>query len=307
MLIKDDVQFTVPANKIAELKAKFKFPIRIVYLPHMITYDGKNKRPNKPAGINIPCFANLKTKQGIESWRYAENKSINPAGKVKYTPHTIPFKGDMMISDLDIELVYFFYYICPYCGNNVLDDRQRKRPRFIIEDEVLKANELVDIRRNRTKVEALIYDDDIGLSEKQLKVIAKSFFIPNTEDMTKNQVRISMDSHLHKIKKGYEIFLERSRGVELLQGRAKVQTAIDTKIIGFKSNTRIWSWLLPEGKTEDICRVTGGADYIEALYDFMVGDQDFAERLEAELEGQKTMGVRGSAILEHGGNAERIE
>jgi len=285
MLIKNDENFTVPANKIAELKGKFKFPIRIVYLPSMITHDGKNKKPNKPAGINIPLFANLKTGQGMERWRYAENMSVNPAGKVKYTPHTLPFKGDMPISEYDIELAYYIYFICPYCGNN----------------------ELVSIRKNRTKVEALIYDDDIGLSEKQLKTIAKSFFIPNIEDLTKNQVRIMIDGHLHKIKGGYGIFLERSRGIELLQDRAKVQEAIDQKIIGFKAKDRIWTWLLPEGKTEDICRVTGGADYIEALYDFMLGDPSFAELLHAELEGRKSTGVHSAVLIKEEGDTEKLE
>jgi len=297
----------IPANRIAELKKKFRFPMKVVYLPSMITYDGKNKRPNKPASINIPCYVSLKTKQGIERWRYAENMSVNSQGKTKFTPNTIHFTGDMDISEMDIERAYFFYYISPYCANGDLEPEQRKRPRFMILDDRIKATELTGMKQNRVKVEALIYDDDIGLSEHHLKVIAKSFFIPGLEDKTKNEVRILLDTHLHMIKNGYAIFLERSKGVELLQGRVKIQVAIDNKILGFTGHNRTWSWILPDGKKEDICRVTGGADYLEALHDFMVGDEEFANRLEAELTGKKVIGIPTSTTLEPGGGAEKIE
>ncbi|GAH25983.1 unnamed protein product, partial [marine sediment metagenome] len=181
MLHKNGKLYELKGFEIASVHKLLHLPIRLVYTGEQITPNKENPLPDKPAGINIPLKASIKTPVGFVEWIYSENIIRDAKGNVKYVPHTMPFTGNKLLTEYDIELIWFILFCCPYCKNNELEREQKRRPRFEIEDAVTKAKILAGHKRLMARVNTMLYDLDVGLNEEDLRKIAKAYFIKNVD------------------------------------------------------------------------------------------------------------------------------
>lgn len=281
MLLKDGDRFTVPTNSIGLIKQKFHLPVRIVYPKSFIKWNAKNKMYEKPAGINIPMTAQVRTKSGTSVYRYFRNSHTDSQGKTFYTPNSMLFTGDKRLTELDIDLIFFLYFLSPHCGNGHLDPEQRKKSKFFFEDERRDAEDQVRMRQAKLKIERMLYDDEVGLSEERLRAIAGAMFISNVDKKTISEVRLSMEKWINHDKQGATKFLAMVGHDETIEAKVLIQRAIDGKVITYNPKLKTWYWGV--GDRKDICRVSSGKPFNEAMYDYMMGNDDFRQELEHEL------------------------
>lgn len=302
MLYKNGKLYELKEREINLVHSKLNLPVRIVYTKEQIRKNKLNPIPDKPASINIPLKVNLKTEHGFVEMRYAENIVQNAEGKIKYTPHSFSFFGDRLLTVFDIEFIWFILFWCPYCKNNELKPEQRKRPRFEIEDAVSKAELEASVKRNVTKVNTMIYDLNVGLSEEKLRRIAKAYFIPNIDSFTRSQVELVLEDRVfaeeRSKKNGLKRFLQMANADEELETKGKIQTAIDRKIIKYLPQRKMWMWIDEKGKaSQEVCRITGGKSPYEALHDWMMGNDEFKDALDDHLKGQTVIAKKKEEVL----------
>lgn len=292
MLYKNDKQFEVPEKDREFLTEKFNLPVRIKYLPELIKPNKKNRLPDMPNSINIPLHITVRTKTGIEKWLYCENVVIDSQGITKYTPRNLRFYGTMTLGEYDIELLWFIYYKSPLCANNALDPKQRKRPRFEIEDIVLRAKEKAMIEADLARVGTLIYDLEAGLGESRLRQIAMFYHIPHVENQTLEQVQLGLKYEVMRDKRnGVRNFLEVSKGNVVIKTRVSVQKAIDKGLLVYDSKSKKWYWANPgePSGAEEVMRVVAGKNRNEALHDYLMASEETRSRLDDELKAVEVM------------------
>lgn len=309
MLYENQKPYQLSQTQINAVHKELNLPIRIVYTSEQIRKSRLNPVPDKPASINIPLKVNLKTLHGFKEYRYAENVVQDAAGKIKYTPHSLPFFGDRVLTELDIEFIWFILFWCPYCKNNKLTPEQRKRPRFEIEDAVTKAELEAAAKRNIAKVNTMIYDLDVGLSEENLRKIAKAYFIPNVDKLTRAQVELTIEGRIFAEEKakrhGLKRFLQLSDADEELENRGKIQSALDREIIIYVPTKKMWAWVNEKNKPgQEICRITGGANSHDALHDWMAVNDEFREALNDHLKGQSVVAKKPENVMDRSADIE---
>lgn len=302
MLYVNKELYQLSKKDIELIKSKLHLPIRIVYTSEQIKPSKLNPVPDKPASISIPLKSSLRTKEGLMEYRYAENIVQDSTGKTRYIPHTFPFFGDRLLTEYDIEFIWFIYFWCPYCKNNSLQPEQRKRSRFEIEDTITNAELKADRKREIAKVNSMIYDYKVGLSEENLRKIGKAYFIPNVDGLTRAQVELAVENIVfaeeRNKKGGFKRFLDISHADSELESKGKIQKALDRGIIRFVSQRRMWVWLDDQGNSsEEICRITGGRSPFEALHNWMGANKEFREALEDHLQGQPVIVKKKEEII----------
>jgi len=203
----------------------------------------------------------------------------------------MPFTGNKLLTEYDIELIWFILFCCPYCKNNKLQPEQRRRPRFEIEDAVTKAEILTRRKRLMAKVNTMLYDLNVGLPEEKLRKVAKAYFIKGVDGLTRPQIELALENMIlieeRNKKSGLQRFLDVTDAEKELISKGKIQTAVDRKIIRYIANKNMWFWLGEKGKpTLEICRITGGASPYNALHHWMMNNDEFATALEDHLKGE---------------------
>lgn len=307
MLYENRKQYELSDHQIGLVHKELNLPVRLVYTREQVKKSKLNPVPDKPASINIPLKVNLRTVKGLTEYRYAENIVQDAKGNIKYTPHSFSFFGDALLTELDIEFIWFILFWCPYCKNNKLKPEQRKRPRFEIEDAVTKAEIEASQKRDITRVNTMIYDRDVGLSEEDLRKIAKAYFIPNVDDLTRAQVELTLESKIfteeRRKKEGFKRFLDMAKAKDQLETKGKIQTAVDREIMKYFPPRKMWMWLDENGKgSQEICRITGGKSPYEALHDWMGANEEFRNALDDHLKGQTVVEKIHKPVL--GGEVE---
>lgn len=303
MLFENGKPYELTQRQISIVYKKLNLPIRIVYTSEQIKKSRLNPVPDKPASINLPLKVNLRTVEGYKEYRYAENIVQDPAGKTKYTPHSLAFFGDKLLTEYDIEFIWFILFWCPYCKNNELEPQQRKRARFEIEDAVTKAELESAVKRNIAKVNTMIYDLDVGLSEENLRKVAKAYFIPGIDKLTRSQVELVLEGRIfaeeRSKKQGLKRFLQLTNADEELATRGKIQAAIDQDILKYVPTKSMWAWLNDKGKPgQEICRITGGTNPYEALHDWMAVNDEFKGALDDHLKGQSVIEKKPESVMD---------
>jgi hypothetical protein len=266
MLYKNGKLYELKEREINLVHSKLNLPVRIVYTKEQIRKNKLNPIPDKPASINIPLKVNLKTEHGFVEMRYAENIVQNAEGKIKYTPHSFSFFGDRLLTVFDIEFIW------------------------------------LSVKRNVTKVNTMIYDLNVGLSEEKLRRIAKAYFIPNIDSFTRSQVELVLEDRVfaeeRSKKNGLKRFLQMANADEELETKGKIQTAIDRKIIKYLPQRKMWMWIDEKGKaSQEVCRITGGKSPYEALHDWMMGNDEFKDALDDHLKGQTVIAKKKEEVL----------
>ncbi|MBU1613608.1 hypothetical protein KKC87_04265 [Patescibacteria group bacterium] len=289
MLYKNDEVYRLTPADHKELKQKFpKFPIRLIYPESRVrpSKSKHNRLPDRPNSISFPLVAVIKTKTGTETWRYAENKIQGANGRTIWSPHNLVLRGSIVLKDTDIELVYWLVNCCPFLegGNN----SNGKPPKCTIEDLRGTAEKRAIKEEETATVKALIYSSQVGLPEEKLRQVAKAYFINDVEELSYAQVKIAVETSIHRDKRmGVQKFLEMVDAEQVLTVRANLQEAIDKKIITFMVQKKTWAWVTDQGKkNEPIVQIVTGKDQNEALYDYYLGNRGFAKELISALKGQ---------------------
>lgn len=292
MLYKNNELYRLTAAEIGELKRRYpKFPVRLTYPASRIkpSRSKHNKLPDKPNSISFPFSATVKTKSGGEVWRYAENRIIGANNTIIWSPHNLILRGTRYIFAEDIELLYWLVKCCPFLEGG--DNYNGKVPKCAIEDLIGEAERKAQREEQLATVKALIYSSKVGLGEERLRKVAKAYFISGTDELTFAQVKLAVEATIAKNKRtGIIEFLELVEADQTLEVKGDLQRAIDDKLIKFIYPKKTWVWLTEEGqKNVPICQIGAVQDPNEALYDYYLGNPQFAKELEAALMGSKVV------------------
>lgn len=292
MLYKNDEIYKLTAADHKEIKTKFKkFPIRLVYPDSRVRPNptSHNRLPDKPTSIAFPLVATRKTEAGADNWRYCTNRIVGPNGVVVYTPATLYFKGNLMLDEKDIELIWWLYNICPWMSNG--KNYNNKMAKCAIEDLVGIAERKALVEEEKATVKALIYSTQVGLGEKRLRQVAKAYFVPKVDELSYAQVKLAVEHYVYRNKAtGVEKFLELIDAKQTLSVRENIQNAIDNDLIKYMQRQRTWAWVTEHGrKNETIVQIAANAEPHEALYDYYLGDRNFAEQLISAIKGSKVV------------------
>jgi hypothetical protein len=290
MLYKNGEPYKLTAQDHKEIKQKFKkFPVRLVYPANRVKRNRlpHNKKPDKPNSIAFPLVATRKTETGSESWRYCENRIVASNGSIRHVPPNMHFTGNTTLQSNDIELLWWLYKICPHLENG--ENFNNRVPKCAIEDLLAEAEVKADREERIATVKALIYSAQVGLGENRLRQVAKAFFIPNVDELTYAQVKLSMENFIDQDKhNGIQRFLDIIDAKQVLAIRENIQKAIDQDLIIFMFRTKTWAWVTEKGlKNEPIVQVSAKSEPHEALYDYYMGDRKFADEIVSALKGSK--------------------
>jgi hypothetical protein len=299
MLYKNDELYKMTAADHKYVKQRFPvFPIKLTYPDSRIkpSKSKHNRLPDKPNSISFPMSAPVKSKMGTESWRYAENRIIGTNGRVIWSPTNLVIRSMRLLQEEDIELIFWLIKCCPFLEEG--DNFNGRVPKCAIEDLVGKAEKKATKEADVAKMKALIYAPDIGLSEKELRTVAKAYFISGVDDLSHAQVKLAVETMVNRDKReGIKNFLNLVDADAALKVRSSIQRAIDKEVITYMVDKRTWAWVTPQGeKNEPICQITAGNEPHQALYDYFLGDKQFATELATALTGSKVVASKTADV-----------
>ena len=131
MLYKDDQRIDLTKEQKSELKKRFKFPVVVKYDKKYITWDKVNKRDVYPPSISVPANGSIVSKEGdVNSFRYAKRAS-KIEGEVQYTPSAIVVNKQLVLNEVDIDLLGYLFFYCPFMTNGKLSEEAKRKGRTI--------------------------------------------------------------------------------------------------------------------------------------------------------------------------------
>jgi len=258
-----------------------KFPVKVVYPPERIIASRlpHNRLPDKPNSIAFDMKAIVKTPKGTEVWRYADSTLVDSKGRKKYVPKKFMFNGARFLTRNDIELIYFLLRKSEYC---LVGDNRGPMVKFTFEDLVSEAEKKAEKRELESRMNLLIYNKDLGLSEDKLRAVAKAYFINDVDSLTLAQVKIVLDSKIRETRDGIQKFFTMVDAEEELKTRMSIQKAIDMGFIKYDDSKSNWYWIgSAERGNVQICKVPPSKTPNEAIYEYYLGDDSFKEDLNA--------------------------
>jgi hypothetical protein len=298
MLYKNE-EIYVLSTRPEEIKAieKFfhnKFPVKVVYPPERIVPSKlkHNRLPDKPNSMSFDLKATVKTKNGTEVWRYAENVTVNEKGVKKYTPKKFSFNGARFLDRNEIELIYFLLKKSQYCKGG---DNEGRLVKFVFEDLVSDADKKAEKKSLEAKIGGLLYGE-LALPEEKLRAVAKAYFVKNVDSLSASQVKIVLENKIHESKDGATRFFDMVNADDEIDTRVSIQKAIDMELLKFDANKKAWYWKTKEGKDIVACKVPPSKSATDSLYEFYNGDESFREDLKASLLTKKVKVGKKEAV-----------
>jgi len=285
MLYKNDEIYKLNPKEITAIEEHFhnKFPLRVTYPPERIIPSRlkHNKLPDKPNSISFDLKAIVKSDNGSEIWRYAENIIIDEKGRKRYTPKKFIFSGVRMLDRKEIELIYFLLNKSEFCQGGKNEGRMVK---FMFEDLVTDAEKKVEKRKLNAKLDMLLYGEELAVPEEKLRDVAKAYFIQGVDAFTLSQVKLALETKIKEDKDGIHKFFEMVNADEEIKTRVSITRAIDMGILVMedKGKARSWVWKTSQG-TESIFKVPPDKSPNEALYEYYIGNQGFRDDLQSVL------------------------
>jgi hypothetical protein len=285
MLYKNEVIYPLLQKEIEAIEKFFhgKFPVKIVYPPERIVPSRlkHNRKPDKPTSMSFDLRAVVKTPNGAETWRYAENVLTDGMGKKKYMPKKFRFDGARHLTRNDIELIYFLLRKSEYCQGG---DNQGRMVKFMFEDLVTEAEKKAASKKIEAKISGLLFGEDFGLPEEKLRLIAKAYFINNIDKMALAQVKNALDNKIHETKDGPDKFFDMVNAEDEIKTRVSIQKAMDMGLLKYDQMKKIWYWQVAGEKgITTICKVPPNKTASDALYDYYLGDESFRDDVQAVL------------------------
>lgn len=286
MLYKNEVVYPLLQKDIDSIEKFFhnKFPVKVVYPPNRIVASKlkHNRLPDKPTSISFDLRATVKTPNGTEVWRYAENVLLDGMGKKKYMPKKFRYDGDRNLTRNDIELIFFLLRKSEYCLGG---DNEGRMTKFMFEDLVTEAEKKSDLKKQEAKIIGLLYGDDFGLSEIRLRELAKAYFIGGVDNLALAQVRNALSDKIHETKDSPDKFFAMVNADDQIKTRVNIQKAMDLGLLKYDQMKKTWFWQgkSDKGTTTTVCKVPPNKSASEALYDYYLGDEGFREDVQAVL------------------------
>lgn len=261
-----------------------KFPVRVVYPPERIVPSKlpHNRKPDKPNSISFDYKATVKTPNGTEVWRYAENLITDDRGFKHYTPKKFIFDGSKSLKRDDIEKIFFLLNKSEYCkgGKN-----QGPMVKFMFEDLITVAELKAEKKRIDAKIDGLIYGEDFGLSEEKLKAVLQAYQVPGVANYTLAQVKNHLWDKIHETPEGPDNFFRMVNAEDEIKTRVSITKAMDMGVLKYDDLMKnSWYWQASGEKgTTLICKVPPTKSPSEALYDHYMGSAEFRDDLQAVL------------------------
>jgi hypothetical protein len=287
MLFKNEEPFRLDMapEKIKAIEKHFhgKFPVKVVYPPERIVKSRlpHNRLPDKPQSISFDLKAVVKTPNGTETWRYADNVYADNKGIKKYTPKKFIFNGTRWLDRNDIELIYFLLEKSEYCrgGKN-----EGSKVKFAFEDLVTEAEKKVEKKQLEAKIFNLLFHEDFALPEEKLRAVAMAYSIRNVETLTLPQVKMRLDGIIHATPDGADRFFKMIDADEEIKTRVSIQKIIDMELLRFDGAKRAWFWQTVGDKGSSmLCKVAPNKTPEATLYDLYMGDASFRDDVAAVL------------------------
>lgn len=284
-LYQNDVQIRLNAQEIKKIEEHFhgKFPVKVTYPPERIVKSRlpHNRLPDKPNSISFDLKAIVKTPEGVETWRYATDVTVDKNGQKKYFPRKFLFSGSTFLGRNDIELIYFLLRKSEYCqgGNN-----QGPMVKFRFEDLVTEAEKKANKRRIQAKVDKFLYDDEYQLSEDKIRAVAKAYQITGVDDLKLVQVKILLGDRIFASKGGPDEFFRMIDDDEEIKARTSITKAMDMGVLKYDAVKSNWFWQATGEKgITIICKAPPTKTPNVAIYDYYLGNNAFREDLAAVL------------------------
>jgi len=224
-------------------------------------------REHSPRSTGIEMFYNIRTKKGdtIEI-RYAKGTRVVKTGGVGETIHypeytTIPDSGYITVNDYDL-----YFFLAHHPRNEKSPFRNTKKsPTFYLENKAAEASLRANKSRDKIRAQALLYGEKDGLNPKDLRMVARSYRIANTESMSDDQIRVELERFANS---DPSKFIQSTAGNNV-KVKALIQESIDLGLIMFDSRSKTWSTVVGQGSAkkpgEHICEVRFANDKEDRL------------------------------------------
>lgn len=288
--------------KIKELRENIGFPMRF-NLPkgmsnEIAIYDKATEvaRPSTEfaQGVRLKLTANYKNPRGgLEQWTYYTDMKMSKEGRVqKYLPRWHELTHVNVFNESDAELVFFLVYISGHCESieGITDQNShKKREYLILEDRAREARKSAKKRRAEAVVSHILYDPD-RLSDEDLKILAKSYYIPDVDQVKELDI---IRDNIYRIvikssdKNALDDFMERANIDEITKMMALITDAIDKKVIFLKKDSfgQSWKFLDADGKDGDtLHKVEPTARPKKSLLNKLMSNPTLLEKLRLSVE-----------------------
>jgi len=266
MLFQDDQKIQAPKN----VRDKFKKRATFTLTPNRTPIDPNTGKPSIPRSYSIVPFYTIYDKdEGTHiTIRYADGVSLDKDRKNVYYPNeiTFPQSGLVFVPPNNPDL-YYFLLNHPQCKTNP-DRDTSKAVIFELEDQVADAAKMIDAQKMKAMVENKIY---FTWTSGELREICKSFQIADVSQLSDDQMRLAL---VNRMRGNPAAFLELAQSEEM-GTRARMQEAVDKKIIHYDASSTSWHYYDEKGQSgKKIVAVRPGEDSMNRLISFLETDKN---------------------------------
>lgn len=239
---------------------------------------GNRQRDDMPRSIALqPHYTAADEQTGSVEFRYAKSKQPSPAqgGNPRYLPHALSIiSNQLVVKKEDWDLAYFMLSH-PKCENGI--NPKKTNPSFKLEQKAITATMVADRERLEARFRTLIYDEDLGLTEPELRDIAIAYNINQVSILTPDQIRAQLkmkvaDSHKRDVTRIASIqeFLETTGSKEKIKLRGTVQRASELDLIGIHPVKKQWMWKDENGEWAGvITKLVNNKTSHKSMYDYL--------------------------------------
>jgi hypothetical protein len=307
MLLLNGEKYKLTAEDLKTIKevTKGKWPVVFTYLPSMMKDNPINpNRKDSPRSIIIPCTTPIidpKTKER-SFLQYYSTSTFRPDGSGKrveeYAPYSLDFIQTLIVQETQKDLFWFLYNnhhnaTGPSAGLGATHY-------FQMEDLGKQADDFVEEKSLELSVQFAIMSSD-GLSDERLREAAAAYYIPKAHEKSISELRQALynivmapDKRTRKPNiKSLQDFNKLTKGGAAITLKAKIQKAIELRIIAHKMDKKKWFWCDDEGKTTTtICPSPNAVKAPEELYEYLSKKGNEAEAKEFVAEVDKVAAER---------------
>jgi hypothetical protein len=266
-----------------------KFPERVIFK------DGKSRminpyrnQPEQKASTHHQLAATVRTTLGTETWNYSSSYAIKkPNGRLAFSDDRLAFFAFHIIPKENKEMLYFFLTkFKPVLKGEIWMENKEAEALKDVEKEAVKS-----------EVSYLINSKKSRLNEKNIRVVAMSWNIANSNDLSISEVRkalfAAIESREVKTKDGYSKFLEQAENLDskFVYVSSLIRETLDKKVIIFNSaKQRIeYTANMPENQKEIYHFLPNDLNnWFEAFGVFLNAHDDLVSYLEDALDLEPT-------------------
>lgn len=251
------------------------FPVELKFTSDKIHSPvSTDQRLEYSAGFFVPYSEQMILEEGQSAEViFYETKGKDKNGKDVFEPAGFPFNKPVhrFKSKMFSELIYFLIFVSPHCEILHNDfakyqNKIRRRSHFLFQDNDWAAKIQSQISKYRQMVINVIYDPSIGLKEKEIRALARTYMIMGTENLPLDQVRNYLEQRI--LNKQYELtpnnyekfvkkFIADSGAGDLITIKSSVSDLRSRNIVKVIDEQGSYSWgYTKKGGDEILCKIT---------------------------------------------------